>query len=621
LNFKNRSAVFKKIALRFLLWSYECFALALIINPLRVYYSKSTKLIFRTLTFFGNFNFTTNHRAFYTGFTSFALRSKYSLTHGINYIFDIMFTGKIHKILILLIPVFFAFRAQGQDNMKNTSTGPLQLIFPTEPEWNVLYEGKEINFHLQTRGGKSDSVKYSIQSGLLKDMKFDSTGHFVWTPGFDIADRINTTKSFPVVFEAQTSSGESISREVVFKVNHVNRPPQVDELQPFYVQYKTQNVYKIDMGSVRDPDGDPIVFVPILEEMPEAMKLTAAGEITWDPSVVQFNILKKGAKYMEFYVEDQPSKARTKGRLKLDVTQMDLAPDFTVIPQNSVVRSAENNRINLRFTLSDPNGEDDITTFNFISENKKVPQAALVKNTATSYEFIWEPGYDFVKDPFDTLAFNVTFYVLDKAQNKKERTVKFVIKNTVDESLRDTYVYNLYRGALVNAWGLIEQMTEREQELKKAYSRAKKGKRSRSLLNASLGATTGLAPVIATNDQKTRGYITTIGGTTVATVGTLEATEVIGKSVNGLLDRFNYVMQKKNELQNKGDVFAREWGQKSARRHPDFIRKLDEFKALMNLSGLVALELDANWENKKEATDVAIKKTFKDFVPYTKDEN
>ena len=41
----------------------------------------------------------------------------------------------------------------------------------------------------------------------------------------------------------------------------------------------------------------------------------------------------------------------------------------------------------------------------------------------------------------------------------------------------------------------------------------------------------------------------------------------------------------------------------------------------MNLSGLVALELDANWENKKEATDVAIKKTFKDFVPYTKDEN
>ncbi|HEV7381286.1 MAG TPA: hypothetical protein VGN64_15920, partial [Dyadobacter sp.] len=115
--------------------------------------------------------------------------------------------------------------------------------------------------------------------------------------------------------------------------------------------------------------------------------------------------------------------------------------------------------------------------------------------------------------------------------------------------------------------------------------------------------------------------ITTIGGTTVATVGTLEATEVIGKSTNGLLDRFNYVVQKKNELQNKGDVFAREYAQKSSRRSPDFIRKLDEFKALMNLSGLVALELDANWENKREATDAAIKKSFKDFTPFSKDEN
>ncbi|NIJ51358.1 hypothetical protein [Dyadobacter arcticus] len=532
-----------------------------------------------------------------------------------------MIIKHIHKILILLPAVFLFFQAQGQDNMKNASNGPLQIIFPDEPEWNILQEGKEINFHLQVRGRKSDSVRFNVPSGLLKEMKFDSSGHFVWTPGFDIADRINTTKNFPVIFEAQNVAGENVTREIVFKVNHINRPPQIDELQPFYVQYKTQNVYKIDMGSVRDQDGDPIIFVPILEEMPEGMKLTAAGEITWEPSMSQFTILKKGPRFMEFFVEDQPSKARTKGRLKLDATQMDLAPDFTIIPQNSVVKSPENNRINLRFSLSDPNGEDDITTFNFISENKKVPTTALVKNSPTSYEFIWEPGFDFVKDPFDTLAFNMTFYVMDKAQNKKEKTVKFVIKNTVDESLRDNFVYSLYRGALVNAWGLLEQMTEREGELKRAYSRAKKGKRSRSLLNASLGATTGLAPVIAKANPDTRGYITTIGGTTVATVGTLEATEVIGKSVNGLLDRFNYVMQKKNELQNKGDVFAREYAQKSSRRQPDFIRKLDEFKSLMNLSGLVALELDANWESKKEANDNAIKKAFKDFVPLTKDEN
>nr|WP_310588719.1 hypothetical protein [Dyadobacter jejuensis] len=497
---------------------------------------------------------------------------------------------------------------------------PFQLVFPNDADWNVIQEGKEINFHLQSRGAKGDSIVYNITSGLRKEMYFDSLGHFVWTPGFDAADRINTVKTFSVVFEAMSSLGESVSKEVLFKVVHVNRPPIVDELKPFYVQYKTQNTYQIDMNSVRDPDGDPVVFIPILDGgMPEGMRLTASGEVIWEPSIKQFNILREAPRYMEFYVEDQPSKVRTKGKLRLEITQMDLAPDLTVIPQTTVVKSLENNRINLRFSLSDPNGEDDIAAFNFISDNKNVPQSALIKNTATSYEFIWEPGYDFVKDPFDTLSFDVIFYVLDKAHNKRERSIHFVIKNTVDESVRDTYLFNLYRGALVNAWGLLEQMKEKEGQLKKAYAKAKKGKKSRSLLNASLGVTTGLSSVIAKSDPNVRSYITTIGGTTVATVGTLEATEVIGKSVNGLLDRFNYVMQKKNELQNKGDVFAREYAQKSARRQNDFIKKLDEFKALMNLSGLVALELDANWENKKEATDVAIKKTFKDFLPLDKD--
>ena len=532
-------------------------------------------------------------------------------------------TVKNISITIIVLLTFFNFQwAFSQDNTQTQAvTQPLQIIFPNASEWNSLDEGKELNFHLQVKGGKSDSVRYYVSSGLRRDMKFDSTGHFVWTPGYDIADRINTVKSFPIVFEAINGAGETASKEVILKVNHVNRPPVIDELKPFYVQYKTQNTYQIDMNSVRDPDGDPIVFIPVLSDLPQGMKLSAAGEITWDASTRQFNDLKAAPRYLDFFVEDQPAKTRTAGKLKLDVTQMDLVPDFTIAPQSLVVNSLENNRINLRFSLSDPNGDDDLAGFNFISENKNVPASALVKNTPTNYEFIWEPGYEFVNDPFDTLAFNITFYAVDKSQNKKEKTVRFVIKNTIDQRQRDAYVYGLYKGALVNAWGLLEQMQEKETYLKRAYARAKKGKRSRSLLNASLGATTGVAPQFTKKDPDVRGYITTIGGTTVATIGTLEATEVIGKSTNGLLERFNYVLQKKNELQNKGDVFSREYAQKSSRRQPDFIRKLDEFKALMNLSGLVALELDANWENKKQATDTALKKAFKDFVPFSKDEN
>lgn len=493
---------------------------------------------------------------------------------------------------------------------------PLQIVLPNAPDWNIVPEGKEISFQLKARGGTTDSVLFSITEGRQKDMVFDSLGRFLWTPPYDLADRINSLRSLPIVFEASNAAGESVTQQVSFKIMHVNRPPEVDELRPFYVQYKTLNNYQIDKNAVRDPDSDPLVFLPVPEQMPEGMKISASGEVTWAPSLSQFNFLDKGARYVEFYVEDQPTKSRVKGRIKLEATQMDLPPEITVVPNVSKVKSKENSIVNIKFFLSDPNGDDDIATFDFVTDNRNVPQSTIVKNAPTQYEFIWTPGYDFVKDPFDSLAFDITFYVLDKSQNRAERRIHFNIENTVNEDERDAYLYALYRGGLVNAWGLLEQMKEKEEELKKAYRRAKKGKKNRSVLNAALGASTGLAPVIAGPTRPgVKNSITTVGGTTVMTIGTLEATEVIGRSTKDLLDRFNYVMEKKSELQNKGDIFAREYSLKSARRTSDFIRKLDDFRSLMNLRGLVALELDANWENKKEANDKAIKRAFKDFSP------
>ena len=73
---------------------------------------------------------------------------------------------------------------------------------------------------------------------------------------------------------------------------------------------------------------------------------------------------------------------------------------------------------------------------------------------------------------------------------------------------------------------------------------------------------------------------------------------MIGKSIKDLIDRLNYVIAKRNELQTKGDIFARKYNLKSARRKPDFQRDLDDFVSTMNLSGLVALELDAGWIDK-----------------------
>ena len=497
---------------------------------------------------------------------------------------------------------------------------PLQLLLPTQTNWNAVPEGSTVRFDIRTSSSLIDTLRFSFGKDKQEGMQLDSLGHFSWTPGFDLADRIQTTKTYPVTFEVRNKQGQSASQTININVLHVNRPPVVGELRPFYVSYRTQNVYKMDPQTVRDDDGDPIVFIPIADQMPEGSKLSSQGELTWTLSLNQFNRLKQAPQYIEFWVEDQPAKTRTKGRLKVEVTAMDLPPDIAVIPKETHYKLRENATVNLKFYLSDPNGEDDIAAFGFLSDNQQIPKPALVKNTDNQYEFIWQPGYDFVKDPYDSLNVQITFYVLDKAQNREERRITFTVLNTINEAEKDRYYYNQYRQLLVQAWGLVEQLGDKEEQLKHDYKKAKGGKRNRSVANASLGAVTGVTPAVTgsstSQDAQNKGrLISAIGGTAVLTMGTLEATEVIGKSMKDLLDRYNYVLGKKSELQNKGDVFAREFALKSSRRNGEFVKKLDDFRTTMSLSGLVALELDANWQSKKEANDKAIKRTFKDFTP------
>lgn len=505
------------------------------------------------------------------------------------------------------------------NNIHAQDSKPIQFIFPSQTNWNVVPEGSTVRFDLKTTASSTDTLRFSFGSEKQEGMQLDSLGHFSWTPSFDLADRIQTTKTYPVSFEVRNQHGRTASQTIDFKVLHVNRPPFVGELRPFYVSYRTQNSYKMDPQTVRDEDGDPLVFIPIADQMPEGSKLSSQGELTWTLSQNQFNKVKQAPQYIEFWVEDQPAKTRTKGRLKVEATQMDLPPDITIIPEQKHYRLREDATVNLKFYLSDPNGEDDVTTFGFLSDNQQIPKTALVKNTNNQYEFIWQPTYDFVKDPYDSLNVAVTFYVLDKSQNRAERRITFTILNTVNEAEKDRYYYNQYRQVLVQAWGLVEQLADKEEQLKHDYKKAKGGKRNRSVANASLGAVTGVTPAVTGSStsqdaQKNGRLISAVGGTAVLTMGTLEATEVIGKSMKDLLDRYNYVLNKKSELQNKGDVFAREFALKSTRRSGEFVKKLDDFRNSMSLSGLVALELDANWQNKKEANDKAIKRTFKDFT-------
>lgn len=516
-------------------------------------------------------------------------------------------------ILIQLFLFINAFVAFSQND-------PFQLVLPQNSDWNTLNEGVDFRLELATIGGNGQTVKFALLDGRLESMSIDSLGNFSWKLGYHLADRVQGSKIFPVVFEAHNDANERVTKTIEFKVLHVNRPPITGELKPFYVQYNTQNNYQVDANVVFDEDKDPLVFIPIADQMPEGAKLSAQGDFTWKPSVSQFNRLKNNPVWVEFYVEDQPAKTRTKARLKIEATQLDLPPEISVVPNIRYLKCREDVTINLVFYLTDPNGESDIEDFSFVSDQPNIPKSALKKNTNNQYEFTWKPGYDFVKDPADSLSFAITFFVLDKAQKRDEKRIQFGVINTINEREKDMQLYAQYRTGLVRAWELIEQLTEKQEDLKKTYNRAKKGKKNRSVLNASLGAITGVAPAIQWKTASTQKVISSIGGTTVLTMGALEATEVVGKSIKDLIDRLNYVVAKKNELQTKGDIFARKYNLKSARRKNEFGRDLDEFLSVTSLSGLVAIELEAGWTERNKATDLRLGKMFKDYMPFEQEQ-
>jgi hypothetical protein len=514
------------------------------------------------------------------------------------------------KILTISIFILFSFQIFAQETPK--------ILLPAGKEWTQLKEGSEVSFELKLEGKNCEKFRFTIPQGKLEGMAFDSLGRFTWTPPYSMVDRLDSYKFQQVIFEAKCdSTNETHSSKVEFRIQHVNRSPAIRDLKPFYVQYNTNNVYKIDRDFVYDEDNDPIVVIPSFESMPEGMKMTSQGEISWSPSLTQFKKLKErtldaNPMFLEFYVEDQPAKTQSKGRLKIEATQIDLPPEIVVVPKDQVFKIKENQTINIRFYLSDPNGDDDIQEFDFLTDNQQISKSSLIKNTSNQYEFTWHPNYDFVKDPFDSLGFTIDFFVLDKTKKRDVKTIRFVVRNAINEAETDLKLYNLYRGTLLRGWELLEQMKEKEDELKKSYKGAKKGKKNRSIINASLGATTSLSSVFNTDPRNQR-LISTLGGTTVLTIGTLEATEVIGRSMKDIIDRLNYIIEKKNELQSKGDIFARDFALKSSRRNNDFIRKVDDFMNAMSLKGLVVLDLDAAWEPKNKATDANIKKVFKDF--------
>lgn len=477
--------------------------------------------------------------------------------------------------------------------------------------FNTIHEGTEFKFRFEQF--EQTRPKYSLEGADGLSMQLDSLGNFQWTPSFDLVDRLEKQKEFNVIVQAEWPDGKRSRKTLNFIVLHQNRPPLVEDLPVFYVKQSSANRYQIPSEYVSDPDDDPLVFKSIQSQLPEGLTLSSLGLITWTPSRNQFNSLRNNPIILDFIVQDQPDKAETKGKIKIAQTQLDLPPEILIVPGDSSFTIKEDELINLKIYASDPNGDDNISNVGFVSSDNRIPTKSFVQSTSVQSEFTWSPGYYFVEEVQKFKDIEIVFFALDKSNNRVHKSVKVKVLDAENLEEKDKFLYAKYKNSLSQAKTLIDMLDENHEKLNKAYKQAKKGKKNRSIVNASLGATTGLAPVAFADEPSTYKAVSAIGGTTVLTMGTLEATEVIGKSKSDILEKMKINVEIRNQLQLEADNFARKYALKSSRRSKDFDPDRDKLLPIIHNQKLVILELDAGKPGVKDYDNKELKKTFPDF--------
>lgn len=484
-----------------------------------------------------------------------------------------------------------------------------EWVLPSGDSWTHINEDQEISFVVKTTA--SLPTRFSLEAADNLGIQFDSLGNFKWRPSFDLVDRVAQVKDISIVLQAVIADGQRLRKAITFSVAHVNRPPVVEELPAFYVKQASTNSYQISGDYAYDPDGDPLVFKSIPSQMPEESSLTSQGQFLWKPSRGQFNALKNTPLIVEFIVQDQPGKAETMGRLKIAQTQQDLPPEILVVPGDTLFTIKEDEMLNLKIYISDPNGDDNIRSAGFVANDLRIPQKALKENTPLQNEFIWTPGYDFVDEVQKTSIVEVTFFALDKSNNRAQRKIKIRINDTENLIQKDALQYQKYRNNLISATQLVEILDANQKRLNDDYKKARRGKKHRSIINASLGGITGISPLALEQDNAK--IVSGVGGTTVLTLGTLEATEVIGRSKEAVLERIKINIEIRNKVQAAGDDFAKKYALKSSRRNSEFEKDIDKLRTAMNDQKLVLLEIDAFQKNSENVTNKDVKHIFIDF--------
>ena len=225
---------------------------------------------------------------------------------------------------------------------------------------------------------------------------------FVWTPTYEQAG------IYPnVVFIVKDPSGLEAKRSITITVNHVNRPPQLADIEPQTVNENMPLTFQL-VGS--DPDKeDEGKLVYSADKLPEGATLDAAsGTFSWTPTYEQ-----SGVYPIKFTISD--------GRLSdtkettITVVHVNRPPILATIAPQTV---KENTPLTFKVEGSDPDKED-AGKWRYAAAN--LPQGATFDTTNATFN--WTPSFE------QSGTYTVTFSTTDPSGLKDEKNVTITVEH------------------------------------------------------------------------------------------------------------------------------------------------------------------------------------------------
>jgi hypothetical protein len=258
---------------------------------------------------------------------------------------------------------------------------------------------------------KEDEGKLTYSAeGMPKGAVLDGA-KFSWTPGYDQSG----------VYEISFTVADAefkVTQKTTITVNHVNRPPVVNEIASQKVDENKALTFSVT-GS--DPDTeDAGKFLLSASGLPEGATFDATtGQFNWMPTFEQ------SGTYKVTFVNTDPQNATDQKEVEITVNHVNRTPVFEAQSAQTVDENAA-----LSFTLiaaTDPDKEDE---GKLVYAAEGLPEGAAFD--AASRTFNWMPTFD------QSGKYTVTFSVADQ-----EFTLKQPVEITVNHINRAPVLENI----------------------------------------------------------------------------------------------------------------------------------------------------------------------------------